>query len=86
MELTITVHRVLQAHPRRYEWIATRPDASRYAGSSESIGSSAQARDEADAAFKDPRITWDWGFTRRATDEPGTAAYRGHVFVDEEAA
>jgi len=41
------------------------------------------AMEQAGQAFDD--ITWDWGFTRRAFDEPGKPVYCGHVFVAEPA-
>lgn len=85
MELTVTIS-LVQALPRRYEWSATRPDGSRYAGSSEPFGSSQQARDDADRVFKNPPITWDWGFARHAREETGAPVHRGRVFAPEDAA
>jgi hypothetical protein len=88
MKLTVTVSRV-QALPRQYKqykWTAIRPDESMYAGSSEPhFGAAIKARQGAERAFKNPRITWDLESDSHPTEEVGKAVHRGHVFVPEEA-
>ncbi|MGA2725895.1 MAG: hypothetical protein ABSG79_26240 [Bryobacteraceae bacterium] len=85
MELTVTISFV-EAFPKRYGWSATRSDGRPYKASSELFGSSQQAMDAANQVFKNPAITWDWGFARHALEEVGMAVHRGHVFVSEDAA
>jgi hypothetical protein len=80
MKLRITILFV-QAFPKRYKWTGTCPDGSEYSSAPASVGSSAQAMQDADDAFRSAAITWDWAYARHAPEELGTTVHRGHVFA-----